>query len=403
MAIKPYYTSNTLIDAVKRKITMPIAQVTYKDVDILRFADEELMLAQVPSILQYHEEYLVYTQDVTLVAYKSKYPIPNRAIGMRLRDLFYIDTQGQLCEMSRISPDDKNFFEISSGATNSPIHYYIENNNVVLVPKVSSSPVGSLQFSYYLRPNSLVVDDQAAISSSFTKTITVDIATLVTGDTLTIGSLVMTADTEFAIGVTSGTTANNIASYLNGLNNPSLTAGVSSSMVSLIYEDRTINVTTSNTVALAIQATITVNTSAVPEGITDRTLVDLLQTEAGHSTLSFDVLMGTGTVSPTSLTFTEAQLPEDFIVGDYICAQYESIIPQIPTDLHNLLAERTCARILEAQGDAAGLQAANAKIKELENGQTIILDSRVEGSPLKVLNRNGLLRGGRSGYRGRRG
>lgn len=400
---RPYYTSNTLIEAVKRKMAMPIAQVTYSNEDILRFADEELMLAQVPSILQYHEEYLVYTQNVVITANKSKYPIPNRAIGMRLRDLFYVDTQNQLCEMSRINPDDKNFFEISSGATNSPIHYYLENNNIVLVPSVGSNPVGSLQFSYFLRPNSLVVDEEAAVSSSFSKMITVDNTTLIAGDTLTFDSLVLTAGTEFAIGATSSATAANIATYINGLSNPDLTITVLSNILTPFYFDRNISITTSNAAAFAIQATITVNTSTVPAGITARSLVDILQTDGGHSTLSFDVLLGTNTVAATSITFAESQLPEEFVAGDYICAQYESIIPQIPTDLHNLLAERTCARILEAQGDKDGLQAANVKIKELENSQTMILDSRVEGSPLKVLNRNGLLRGGRSGYRGRRG
>ena len=40
MAKKPYYTSNTLIEAVKRKMAMPISQVTFSDADILAFADE---------------------------------------------------------------------------------------------------------------------------------------------------------------------------------------------------------------------------------------------------------------------------------------------------------------------------------------------------------------------------
>lgn len=397
MSLKPYYTSETLIEAVKRNIAFPIAQVTFSKEDILRFADEELMLAQVPSILQYHEEYLVYTQTTAIVANKSKYQVPSRAIGMRLRDLFYVDTQGQLCEMSRINPDDKSAFSISSGASTFPIHYYLENNNIVIVPEVGANPVGSLQFSYYLRPNSLVVDEKAAISSSFSKTVTVANATLVTGDTLTVNGLTLTADTEFAIGATSGDTANNIVTYLNSLMDPDLTASVTSSIVTLIYADRTNVVTTSNTTALAIQATITVNTSTVPTDIVDGALVDILQTDAGHNTLAFDVRLTNNAVSSTSITFTESQLPQDFVAGDYICNQYECIIPQIPTDLHTLLSERTCARILGAQGDADGLKTANEKIGKLEAGQAVILDNRVEGSPMKVLNRNGLLRNGRSG------
>lgn len=395
-SLKPYYTSETLIEAVKRKMAFPIAQVTFSKEGILLFADEELRLSQIPSIIQYHEEYLVYTKTIPLTIGKSKYAIPSRAIGMRLRDLFYVNTQGQLCEMSRISPDDKAAFAISSGATNSPVHYYLENNNIIVTPEVGTSPIGSLQFSFYLRPNSLVVDSKAAISSSFSKAVTVDNTTLVAGDILTIGTLVLTADTEFAIGVNSIATANNIATYMNGLANPDLSAGVSANIVTLIYTDRTVKTTTTNSAAFGIQATITVNTSAVPVDIIAGGLVDLLQTDAGHNTLNYDVRLAANSVSATSITFAESQLPVDFVAGDYICNQYECIIPQIPTDLHNLLAERTCARILEAQGDAAGLQAANTKIDKLEVSQGIILDSRVEGSPQKVLNRNGFLRSGRS-------
>ena len=131
-------------------------------------------------------------------------------------------------------------------------------------------------------------------------------------------------------------------------------------------------------------------------------MVDILQAEGGHSTLNFDVLLQADAISASSLTFKETDIPYDFVVGDYICSQYQCIIPQVPTDLHNLLAERTCARILESLGDKEGLQAANLKINELEQRQSTILDSRVEGSPLKILNRTGLLRSSRIRF-GRRG
>lgn len=53
--VKPYYTSNTLIESVKRRMAFPIAQVTFSNEDILALANEELFLAQVPSIMQFHE------------------------------------------------------------------------------------------------------------------------------------------------------------------------------------------------------------------------------------------------------------------------------------------------------------------------------------------------------------
>jgi len=399
---KPYYTSNTLIDAVKRKMSMPISQVTFSDDDILAFANEEMFLEQVPSILQYHEEYLVYTQNVPMIPSQSRYPIPNRAIGMKLRDVFYRDAGGQLIQMSRINPDDLSFFEVNSNTTPVPIHYYIQNNTIVITPRVTANTSGTLVLTYYLRPNSLVTDDKAAICQSFTKTITVDNALVVSGDTITIDSHVITAGVDFVIGANSAATASNLSALIGTLTDHGLESTVSSNIVSCIFLDRNMDMSTSNSAGFTIQSSITVNTSAVPASITESSLIDILQSDAGHSTLAFDILLGSNSVSPSSITLPEAQLPEDFVVGDYFCSQYECIVPQVPTDLHNLLAERTCARILEALGDKDGLQAANAKINQLESKQATILDSRVEGSPMKVLNRSGLLRSSRIRF-GRRG
>jgi hypothetical protein len=88
-------------------------------------------------------------------------------------------------------------------------------------------------------------------------------------------------------------------------------------------------------------------------------------------------------------------------IGDYACVANECIIPQIPPDLHNTLAERTAARILAAIGDTEGLQASNAKLQEIETRQGTILDDRVEGSPQKITARHSLLRYGKMGTRKR--
>jgi hypothetical protein len=405
MAKKPYYTSNTLIEAVKRKMAMPISQVTFSDEDILAFADEEMFLAQVPSILQYHEEYLVYEQLVPMVPKQSKYPIPSRAIGMKIRDLFYRDIAGQLVQMSRVNPDDRSFFEVNSNTTPIPIHYYVQNNQIIITPAVTQNATGNLVFTYYMRPNSLVTDDQAAICEKFSKDITVSNSSLIAGNYVKINGYPLIAGTDFAIGASDNATANNLSSAISLLDPLSYTTSVSSNVVTVFYKKRSETFTTSNSTALSIQSTITMHIpdgSSIPSAITPGSMVDILQAEGGHSTLNFDVLLQAADISSTSLTFKESDLPSDFVVGDYVCAQYQCIIPQVPTDLHNLLAERTCARILESLGDKDGLQAANLKINELEQRQATIIDSRVEGSPLKVLNRTGLLRASRIRF-GRRG
>ncbi len=110
MSTTPWYTSDKLIEAVKRKIAFPINQNTFTEDDILAFANEEMFIAQVPAVMQYHEEYFVYRVQVPLVTNISRYSIPDRAIGMKLRDLFWSDASGNYFEMTRISSGDKAFF-----------------------------------------------------------------------------------------------------------------------------------------------------------------------------------------------------------------------------------------------------------------------------------------------------
>lgn len=403
MSVKPYYTSTDLIEAVKRKASIPISQNTFSEDDILKFANEEMFLAQVPSILEYHEEYLVYEQEVPLIANVSKYPIPNRAIGMKLRDVFYrdrvstgeidLDNTFNLTEMSKINPDDRAAFQMNTGTGNTPYHYYLQNNALVVHPRVGSIPTGSLLFTYFLRPNSLVLNERAAISQSFSKTLTLT-ANLTAGDEIVIGDLTLIADTDFVIDVNSALTATNIVTAINA--DATYSATNNSDIITVTYDLRSTEFSTTSLV-ITIQSTITVNCDQVPANILNGSLVDILQTEGGHSMLRFDVKLGSNVISTTSITFNEADIPTTFIVGDYICSQYECIIPQVPSDLHNLLAERTCARVLESMGDSEGLKNVNMKIQEQEARQTNVLDNRVDGSPQKIVNRRGLL--GHSGSR----
>src|SRR5258706_10131324 len=96
---KPWLTSNELIASVQRKIAFPLSQVTFSRNDILAFANDEMMVSQVPSVLQYHEEYFVHSVNVPLKTGVSRYPIPNRAIGMRLRDVKWADNAGNMFDM----------------------------------------------------------------------------------------------------------------------------------------------------------------------------------------------------------------------------------------------------------------------------------------------------------------
>lgn len=404
----PWMTSNEMISSIKRRISMPIDQSLFSDNDILRFVNEEIAISQIPSILQLHEEYLVYTQYVPLKSNKSRYPIPDRAIGMKLRDVLWQDAQGNLFNMAQVSEEDKAYFQRSIG-TNQSIHkYYIEGNDIVLSPSVAADPTGQLAFVYFLRPNQLVTDDRAAIISGFSKTITVSNASLLAGDTVTIGSDIYTAvsgapsSKQFQIGASDVATATNLAVAINTVGNVVANNGSpSTSIVTVTYTDLSMSITSSNSTGLAIQSTQGISFSNIPAHIVALTSIDFLQTKPGHKIRSFDVTIPLNAVSFPVINFKAADVPTDLVVGDYICASNEAIIPQIPPDLHSGLAERASARILAAMGDAAGLQMSSAKIDEITKSEGTLLDNRVDGSPRKITAKNSLLRWGQIGSRRR--
>lgn len=408
MGLKPWMTSQDLINAVKRKIAVPLNQRTFSEEDILAFGNEEILISQVPDIMTYHEEYFVVSVDVPLVDGQVSYPIPERAMGAKLRDLYYKDNNDNLFEMTRINPDDKSYWQRESGTVNIIYKYFLEGNNVILAPINVTNPTGSLRFSYFLRPNQLVLNADAAISESFYKWLTIDNTNLVAGDTIQIGDLVFTAvagspaDLEFQIGATSIISATNLVTAINLDNTYSADNGSTPTAVVNVFYIASDTEFTSSSTGIVVSSRIGLRfNDDLPSHFAAGALIDFLQTKPGHSTLAMDVELTTGSVDTDTITFADGVIPDDFVIGDYVALQYECIIPQIPTDLHSGLAERICSRILAAQGDMQGLQISSAKLGDIKKSEGILLENRVDGSTPKVNLRKSLASYQRMGVRRR--
>lgn len=106
-----------------------------------------------------------------------------------------------------------------------------------------------------------------------------------------------------------------------------------------------------------------------------------------RATPGFETLIPNGAnFSPTNLggglvtiTFNKSELtsqgPEN---GDYVCLPGQSPVPQIPVELHGLLAARTARRLIKATGDDRW-QALEADVRELEDMAMNWLAPRVSG------------------------
>lgn len=414
-----YKTTTDLIEAIKRKIALPISQNTFSEADLIAFLNEEMMISQVPSVLMFHEEYYVMRVFVPLIENQAMYEMPSRAIGMKLRDIFWADENLNLFEMTRVSAEDAAFFQRNVGANQAVHKFYLQNNNVVLTPIPVGSPTGSLVFIFFIRPNQLVTNDRAAFITSFYNKFVVSNTTLVDGDRISFqqypkssdvtvnpintvdyyARTVPTLSNEFAIGVTSLATTNNLVTLLNA--SGYFTAmNTGTTTITVTGDDPTLNFITSNTTSFDISPNKGINFTSIPTNILAGSLVDFLQTTGGHKIRAYDKTALV--VSGTAMEFLEADIPYDLVVGDYVCEENECIIPFLPDDLHSGLAERTCTRILSAQGDTEGLQANAAKLAEIDKFQGTLLDNRVEGAPRKITNRHSILRFNKMGVTRRR-
>lgn len=445
---KPYFTTDDLIASIKRRISFPLSQNTFQYSDLVAFLNEEMQLSAVPTVKQEHEEYFVYKVTVPLVNGVSRYEIPNRAIGMALRDVKYSDATGNFYDMTRIAPDDKAFFQQSNGSNQTISKYYIEGNEIVLTPLVQAGAVGKLNFFIYLRPNALVKNDRAATIRSFQKDITIsNNANLEVGDKIYINTGNNTSPTpeeyiftavasgasayQFNIGATANDTASNLNTAINAANIKNITSTVLTNAVTVTYSDISTYFTSvkPDTALLGDafsidNANLYVKFDQLPTTYTDPEtmqqsalygvghLVDFLQTNPGHRTYTYDIPIVSinGTVAAFAVSDLQTYLNNssggtlafyNIKVGDYICLANECIIPQIPPELHNALAERAASRVLMAIGDVQGYQVSQAKLAEMNKMQETLIGSRIEGSVPKVFNRYSLLRLGKSRFRRR--
>ena len=89
-------------------------------------------------------------------------------------------------------------------------------------------------------------------------------------------------------------------------------------------------------------------------------------------------------------------------VGDYVCQAEESPVPNIPTEMHPVLAQLTAVHALESLGDTEGLSNAQRRLERMEKSVMQLVDDRVELAPKKIKPRNGTLSETRTGYYGRK-
>lgn len=152
------YTTSDLVDAVKSIASIPSSQNLFSVTDFLRFANRAIKKKLVPLVMSTREEYFVAVSDFAITAGKSRYAIPSRAIGGKLRDIQRIDGTSE-ASVARIEPE--NISSSDSGAEG----FYLEGNYVVLTPTPTTTEY-QLRLKHFRRPNELVATTACGLIES---------------------------------------------------------------------------------------------------------------------------------------------------------------------------------------------------------------------------------------------
>jgi hypothetical protein len=167
-----FFTSQKLIDSIKRRANIPDAQSMITDDEILEFANEELLLNLLPLVVTKHEDYLLVREYVPTESGVKKYQIPYRALGNKLREVAASDSilekdLSDLAELTRVSIDDITNRNVGRSSSK---RFYIENESIVLDSSDDNVGFNYIVFFYNMRPNMLVNSDRISIITSIDRT-----------------------------------------------------------------------------------------------------------------------------------------------------------------------------------------------------------------------------------------
>ena len=146
------FTSDELISSIRRIGSIPNTGAPgFADSDILRCATETLWSKVVPNLIKTREEYYANIERRTVAASITRYRIPKRAIMQKLRDVSLVGGDGANTYLRSLQREEVS----GSQSTGTVLGYYLEGNDVILVPSPSAGT--TLEFAYFFRPGSLVL------------------------------------------------------------------------------------------------------------------------------------------------------------------------------------------------------------------------------------------------------
>jgi len=158
-------TTTDLVSDVRARVAAPAANGLVSDLDLLQLLDEEMRTEVAEMLIGVRSEYWLADYTTPIVVGQSAYRIPDRALGMALRDVTIIAPGGRERSASQIPADQRPLW--SAGRAWAGVTCFtLENGSVVLLPEPAEAG-HTLRLRYYASPSRLVrVADCAGITDA---------------------------------------------------------------------------------------------------------------------------------------------------------------------------------------------------------------------------------------------
>lgn len=175
-----------LIESVKRRGYIPISQNTETSDALTERLTDDLLLAITPMIESVKENYFLDYKRIEITAGKSRYPIPARASGGAIKDVWLCDASGnRFRTMPKV--DVHNLQGYQSGG-NHTVEFLVFGDELMIFPTPTQTS-GYIEIWFYLRPNRLIATTSCA---------------KITGMSTVAGVTTLTVDTDLTASLSTG-------------------------------------------------------------------------------------------------------------------------------------------------------------------------------------------------------
>lgn len=342
-------------------------------------------------ILTARGDYLIYFEDISLVDGTNSYPIPTRAHGDKLREASIVDSDGKTKrELTQISLDELSDYRYDSLNYNNvgSAPFYLQNNNLILV-RHTHSPGDKIRMYFYMRPNKLVVETRGFTVVSTSGATEVDTVAPKSGGITGISlAAVVTSNSH-------GLTTGNKVTITGTDSTPSIDGtyviSVTSSNTYTITGVSSVSVIgTTGSWALAADV-LSVTSLNFPKHFNSSLLYDIVTHQSPNKIKVYDVKANSVNINTKAMTFRVADVSTELVVGNYITSAEETIVPNVPTEYHPLIAQMVAVHCMESMADEQQKKSAEQTMEKMKDDLLSIVQNRVEGAPKKIRNRHSTL------------